>query len=117
MHYRPSEFADLAGVSVKTLHRWDSSGKLKPLRTVGGHRYYTDEHINHISVIVSFGKSCDGSRDEFLSIASDESTQKIQILKKIEEIASDGNTLYLGFRGPVLRENYVPIMVKRNLKI
>ena len=46
MHYRPNEFADLAGVSVKTLHRWDSSGKLKPLRTIGGHRYYTDEHIN-----------------------------------------------------------------------
>ncbi|MCL2937086.1 MAG: MerR family DNA-binding transcriptional regulator [Trichodesmium sp. MAG_R02] len=37
MHYRPNEFADLAGVSVKTLHRWDSSGKLKPLRTIGGH--------------------------------------------------------------------------------
>ena len=48
MHYRPNEFADLAGVSIKTLHRWDSSGKLKPLRTIGGHRYYTDEHINQI---------------------------------------------------------------------
>ena len=46
MYYRPNEFADLAGVSVKTLHRWDSSGKLKPSRTIGGHRYYTDEHIN-----------------------------------------------------------------------
>ena len=29
----------------------------------------------------------------------------------IEGIASDGNTLYLGFRGPVLRGNYVPVMV------
>lgn len=29
----------------------------------------------------------------------------------IEGIAADGKTLYLGFRGPVLRENYVPIMV------
>ena len=46
MHYRPNEFADLAGVSVKTLHRWDKSGKLKPLRTVGGHRYYTEKHIS-----------------------------------------------------------------------
>ncbi|MDE5106519.1 MAG: MerR family transcriptional regulator, partial [Trichodesmium sp. St17_bin3_1_1] len=52
MHYRPNEFADLAEVSVKTLHRWDSSGKLKPLRTTGGHRYYTDEHINQIKGIV-----------------------------------------------------------------
>ena len=52
MHYGPNEFADLAGVSVKALHRWDSSGKLKPLRTIGGHRYYTDEHINQIKGIV-----------------------------------------------------------------
>ncbi len=51
MHYRPNEFADLAGVSVKTLHRWDRSGKLKPLRTVGGHRYYTEKHINQIKGI------------------------------------------------------------------
>ena len=29
----------------------------------------------------------------------------------IEGIASDGDTLYIGFRGPVLRENYVPVMV------
>lgn len=29
----------------------------------------------------------------------------------IEGIAADGNTLYIGFRGPVLRQNYVPVMV------
>lgn len=29
----------------------------------------------------------------------------------IEGIAADGNKLYLGFRGPVLRENYVPVMI------
>jgi len=29
----------------------------------------------------------------------------------IEGIASDGDTLYIGFRGPVLRGNYVPVMV------
>lgn len=29
----------------------------------------------------------------------------------IEGIAADGEQIYLGFRGPVLRENYVPIMV------
>jgi len=29
----------------------------------------------------------------------------------IEGIASDGDKLYLGFRGPVLRGNYVPVMV------
>lgn len=29
----------------------------------------------------------------------------------IEGISSDGDTLYIGFRGPVLRGNYVPVMV------
>ena len=42
MHYRPNEFANLAGVSVKTLHRWDYSGKLKPLRTIGGQQQGTN---------------------------------------------------------------------------
>ena len=48
MNYRPNEFARIAGVTVKTLHRWDESGKLKAFRTLGGHRYYTDQHINQI---------------------------------------------------------------------
>ncbi|MEM8780629.1 MAG: DUF3616 domain-containing protein [Cyanobacteria bacterium P01_G01_bin.49] len=34
----------------------------------------------------------------------------------IEEIASKGNTLYIGFRGPVLRDNYVPIMVIKDFE-
>jgi predicted site-specific integrase-resolvase len=48
MNYRPHEFAQIAGVTVKTLHRWDESGKLKALRTLGDHRYYDDTHINQI---------------------------------------------------------------------
>ncbi|WP_293088602.1 MerR family transcriptional regulator [Moorena sp. SIO3H5] len=28
MHYRPHEFAKIAGVTVRTLQRWDISGKL-----------------------------------------------------------------------------------------
>ena len=48
MNYRPHEFAKLVGVSVKTLHRWDGSGKLTASRTPGNHRYYTDTHLNRI---------------------------------------------------------------------
>jgi predicted site-specific integrase-resolvase len=48
MKYRPHEFAKIAGVTVKTLHRWDESGKLKALRTLGDHRYYDDTHVNQI---------------------------------------------------------------------
>lgn len=48
MKYRPHEFAELAGVSVKTLQRWDNTGKLKAYRTVGNHRYYTDKQLNQV---------------------------------------------------------------------
>lgn len=40
---KPHEFAELIGVSVKSLHRWDKSGKLKAHRTPVGHRFYTRE--------------------------------------------------------------------------
>lgn len=36
----PQEAADLLGVTVKTLHRWEADGKIKPMRTAGGHRRY-----------------------------------------------------------------------------
>lgn len=48
MRYRPHEFADIAGVTIKTLHRWDESGKLKAHRTQGGHRFYDDSHVAQI---------------------------------------------------------------------
>ncbi|MGB5593065.1 MAG: IS607 family transposase [Crocosphaera sp.] len=54
MRYRPHEFADIAGVTVKTLHRWDESGKLSAERTVGGHRYYTEKHVYKLKGIVNF---------------------------------------------------------------
>jgi putative resolvase len=42
---RPHEFAEKIGVSVKTLHRWDSSGKLQAKRTPSNHRYYTPDDV------------------------------------------------------------------------
>jgi putative resolvase len=36
----PQEAATLLGVTVRTLHRWELDGKIKPTRTAGGHRRY-----------------------------------------------------------------------------
>jgi putative resolvase len=36
----PQEAADLLGVTVKTLHRWEADQKIKSTRTIGGHRRY-----------------------------------------------------------------------------
>ena len=40
-NYKPQEFAEMIGVSVKTLQRWDKGGKLKAYRTPTNRRYYT----------------------------------------------------------------------------
>lgn len=40
-NYKPQEFADMIGVSVKTLQRWDKDDKLKAYRTPTNRRYYT----------------------------------------------------------------------------
>lgn len=42
-HYKPHEFAQLVGVSVKTLQRWDTSGRLKAYRAPSNRRYYTHQ--------------------------------------------------------------------------
>lgn len=46
--YTISKFAQLVGVTVKTLQRWDRAGKLKALRTSTNRRYYTDTHLDEI---------------------------------------------------------------------
>lgn len=42
-NYKPKDFAELLGVSVKTLQRWDREGILKANRTLTDRRYYTYE--------------------------------------------------------------------------
>lgn len=42
-NYKPKDFAELLGVSVKTLQRWDREGTLKANRTPINRRYYTYE--------------------------------------------------------------------------
>lgn len=43
------EAAKLLGVSIDTLRRWDSSGKLKATRSAGGHRYYPPEQLERFA--------------------------------------------------------------------
>ena len=46
INYKPKDFAELIGVSVKTLQRWDREGTLKANRTPTDRRYYTyDQYL------------------------------------------------------------------------
>ena len=45
-NYKPKDFAELLGVSIKTLQRWDKDGILKANRTPTDRRYYTyDQYL------------------------------------------------------------------------
>ena len=45
MIYRVQEFAKLVGKSPSTLRRWEREGKIKPSRSKGNQRYYTDKDL------------------------------------------------------------------------
>ena len=50
-NYKPQIFAEMIGVSVKTLQRWDNEGKLKAFRTPTDRRYYThDQYLNYMGM-------------------------------------------------------------------
>ena len=52
--YRTREFADLAGVTVRTLHRYDRLGLLKPgRRTAAGYRLYQDRDLERLEQVVA----------------------------------------------------------------
>ena len=49
-NYKPKDFAELLGVSVKTLQRWDREGTLKANRTPTNRCYYTyDQYLQFSS--------------------------------------------------------------------
>ena len=51
-NYKPKDFAELLGVSVKTLQRWDREGTLKANRTPTDRRYYTyDQYLQYKGII------------------------------------------------------------------
>lgn len=41
----PGEVARLFGVNPKTITRWATAGKLKAVRTLGGHRRYRSQEV------------------------------------------------------------------------
>ncbi|NNV03335.1 MerR family transcriptional regulator [Anoxybacillus sediminis] len=55
MPYMVKEVAELAGVSVRTLHYYDQIGLLKPAAiTPAGYRLYTDEDLERLQQILFF---------------------------------------------------------------
>lgn len=45
---RIGEAARILGVCIDTLRNWDERGRLKPLRTSGGHRLYRTTELERL---------------------------------------------------------------------
>lgn len=76
-NYKPKDFAELLGVSVKTLQRWDREGILKANRTPTERRYYTYEQylqFKGTNVIVTIKQIID------------EDISEAEKIKKISEV-------------------------------
>jgi DNA-binding transcriptional MerR regulator len=52
-HYTVTELADLAGVTVKTLHHYDRLGLLRPRRSNAGYRLYVARDLERLDQIVA----------------------------------------------------------------
>jgi DNA-binding transcriptional MerR regulator len=50
-HYRTREFAEMTGVTVRTLHFYDRMGLLRPHRTRAGHRRYVPADVDALRLI------------------------------------------------------------------
>ena len=44
----PAEVASLFRVDPKTVTRWANSGKLSPIKTLGGHRRYRESQVRDL---------------------------------------------------------------------
>jgi DNA-binding transcriptional MerR regulator len=53
MTYRAQQFAELAGVTVRTLHHYDRLGLLRPSRTGAGYRVYRESDLERLEQIVA----------------------------------------------------------------
>lgn len=104
-NYKPKDFAELLGVSVKTLQRWDRENILKAKRTPTDRRYYTyDQYLkfkgidsikdNRKTVIytrVSTNNQKDDLKNQVAFLLNFTSSKGIIVDETIEDIGSGLN--------------------------
>ena len=84
--YKPNEFADMLGVSVKTLQRWDNDGKLKARRSPTDRRYYT--HKQYVDYI---GEGNSRNRKTIIYTRVSTSNQKDDLENQVEFLKQYAN--------------------------
>ncbi|MFG6150515.1 MerR family transcriptional regulator [Halobacillus sp. B23F22_1] len=83
--YKVKEVADLAGVSVRTLHHYDQIGLLSPKKADNGYRYYNDNDFIRLQQILFF-KELDFPLQRIKEILHDPAFDEKQALKQHKTI-------------------------------
>lgn len=105
--YRPHELATKLGVSVRTLQRWDKSGKLPAKRTPTNYRYYTDDDLR----IAQGLKPIDALRKTIIYCRVSSNAQKPELKNQVAAM----ETFCLG-RGIIVNETITEIGGGLNFK-
>ena len=51
--FTPKQIAEWFKISTESLRNWERAGKIPPaVRTLGGHRRYTIEHVNKLASLM-----------------------------------------------------------------
>jgi predicted site-specific integrase-resolvase len=82
--YKPHDFAEMIGVSVKTLQRWDKEGKLVAHRTPSDRRYYT--HKQYVDYV---GESKRGQTIIYTRVSTN--SQKDDLANQVEFLKQFAN--------------------------
>jgi DNA-binding transcriptional MerR regulator len=86
MNYSVKELAELAGVSVRTLHHYDEIGLLNPSeRTESNYRLYTEKELLRLQQILFF-KELEFSLEDIKQIIDDPNFNTVDQLKKHKEL-------------------------------
>ena len=80
-YYTIKQAAELLGVSDDTLRRWETEGKIKPIRTKGNHRRFADDDLSQIKNIDYKKKLCIA----YCRVSS--SDQKTDLQRQIDSVS------------------------------
>lgn len=76
--YKIGEIADLLAITVRTIRYYEEEGLLRPLRTAGGTRLYTERHLSRLRSILHL------ARNGF-------SLESIHLIASLRETCETGN--------------------------
>jgi len=81
------EYADIFGVTTDTVRKWELRGKIKPYRTGGGHRRYTEDDVKAIDANVKAKRKVTEAvqRNIIYCRISDEECQE-ELAKQVESL-------------------------------